>query len=397
MKAARALLAQGDAASTSPAPTNPAPTNAAQTWPSASPALPAPRPRVLAMGDPQASLERVLQVLDAHGALADDGRLADELTLISMGDHFDWGGNSAVERKQAAADGEALLRWLAAHPRDQVVLLAGNHDLARVGELWDLSDEEFGREQAAADRSYKQGDAAEAAFRAAHTRWPCAEVVARDLSTFRVSQRHLVSELLQAGRMVAAHALGGALYVHAGVTTNELGVLKLGEGASPEDIAATLNDRLKDAAGSLDSRALVLEGLHLPGNAKAEGSGMFYHRPTRDEAARARYMKDAPPWRRFNPAHLPQGLVQVVGHVGDKKCREELGDWCDPEKARYGVLRHLVVSKGGGRYAHGPPPTGTADTDAVMIFIDNGMKDVAAPSDYQLLDAKSRRPAPQGG
>jgi hypothetical protein len=347
------------------------------------------------MGDPQAYLERVLEVLDAHGALSDDGWLADELTLISMGDHFDWGGNRPAERDQAAADGEALLRWLAAHPRDQVVILAGNHDLARVGELWDLSDEEFRAEQAAADRSYKKGDAAEVAFRAAHTRWPCAEVVARDLSTYRERQRHLVSELLQAERMVAAHAFGGALYVHAGITHHELTTLGLQPNASAEDIAAALNTRLRDAARLLPSARLILEGLHRPGDRSAEGSGMFYHRPTRDEAARAKYMKGAPPWRRFNPEQLPQGLVQVVGHVGDKKCRDELGDWCDPETARYGVVRHLVVSAGAGRYAHGPPPAGTTDTDALMIFIDNGMKDVAAASDYQLLDAKSRRPAPQ--
>lgn len=383
--AAHALLAQGGAAST----------KAAQPRPPPSP-LPGARPRVLAMGDPQAKLERVLEVLDAHGALGDDGWLADELTLISMGDHFDWGGNSASERDQAAADGEALLRWLAAHPRDQVVILAGNHDLARVGELWGLSDAEFRKEQEAADGAYQKGEAVEAAFRAAHTRWPCPEVVARDLSTYRERQRHLVTELLQAERMVAAHAFGGALYVHAGVTTNELRVLALDGNAPPEFIATKLNSCLRAAAADLDSRPLVLEGLHVPGNASAEGSGMFYHRPTRLPAKLPVPVEgEARTWRRFNPEHLPQGLVQVVGHVGDKKCREELGDWCAPANARYGVVRHLVVSAGAGRYAHGPPPVDATNTDALMIFIDNGMKDVAAASDYQLLDAKSRRPAPQ--
>ncbi len=41
------------------------------------------------MGDPQAPFAKVLEVLDCHAAL-DGDRLAPDVTLISIGDHFDY-------------------------------------------------------------------------------------------------------------------------------------------------------------------------------------------------------------------------------------------------------------------------------------------------------------------
>ena len=92
-----------------------------------------PRARHVAIGDPQAPLETFFALLDAHGLRDDDGRVAPDVHLVVMGDYFDWGARD--DRERARQSGRRLLEWLAAHPREQVTLLLGNHDLARVGEL----------------------------------------------------------------------------------------------------------------------------------------------------------------------------------------------------------------------------------------------------------------------
>ena len=60
-------------------------------------------------------------------------------------------------------DGSNVLRWLAEHPPDQVVILMGNHDAARVMELAFESDESFAGARALATACVGQGAAAEAA------------------------------------------------------------------------------------------------------------------------------------------------------------------------------------------------------------------------------------------
>jgi hypothetical protein len=65
------------------------------------------RQRRVAIGDPQASIETFLAVLDRHALLGDHGRLLPEVQLVSMGDHFDWGGPG--DRERAAESAEALL------------------------------------------------------------------------------------------------------------------------------------------------------------------------------------------------------------------------------------------------------------------------------------------------
>lgn len=351
----------------------------------------APDRPLIAMGDPQAPFARVLGVLRHHGLLDDGGphpRVAAGVRLLSIGDHFDWGGRSHVERAAVAHDAEQCLRFLAGHDADQVILLAGNHDLARVGELLHVDDATFAALQEAADRHYY--DDASVAHAGAYFKQcgflPSTEIVARDLSTFRVSQRKLVLSLLRRRRLRLAHAENGLLFTHAGVTLKALWHLGLDEGAPPEHIAASLNGALDEAVdtclGARMKRPLAIPGLHRPGDGIGEGDGILYHRPT---------FVDDDQWlepRRFDPRRLPRGLWQVVGHVRDSRCVKALKGWSEPVTAENGVLRHLTVIDGVVRYRHGPPPRrDTLPEDAaVMIFIDGGMS--AADVDrYQLLDA----------
>src|SRR5262249_21130022 len=93
--------------------------------------------RRLAIGDPPAPVEKFFAILDRRSLLVESGpragRLAEDVALVSMGDHFDWGPPES--RAAATAGGLALLAWLAAHPAEQTAIVVGNHDLARVGEL----------------------------------------------------------------------------------------------------------------------------------------------------------------------------------------------------------------------------------------------------------------------
>src|SRR5262249_8976731 len=126
------------------------------------------RPHRLAVGDPQAPLATFFEILERQGALSTDGRLARDVSLVSMGGHFAWGGPDG--RAAAAEDGLQLLAWLAAPPPDQVTLLVGNHDLARVGELAAFDDARFAGVVAEADAGYyhKHPLRPEAEFRAAY-------------------------------------------------------------------------------------------------------------------------------------------------------------------------------------------------------------------------------------
>lgn len=367
-----------------------------------------------AMGDPQAPLDQVFAVLDAHGLLDDHGRLRADVALVSMGDHFDWGGRD--DRARAARDGLALVAWLAAHPADQVVMLAGNHDLARVGELAAFDDARFAEAQVEADAGYFGGipeaerDALERAFCARYD-LPSFEIAARDLSGFVEAQRPWVAHLLCEGRLVAAYAAGErVLFTHAGVTTRELALLGLGERARAPQIADVLSAKLVDAAraavaaasGSPGAR-VELPGLHEAGSAAGEARGMFLHRASLEAGARLDAAREALS-RRFDPRLLPRGLVQGIGHVADAKSRKLLGGTAlvglDPLERANGRLRTLVVS--GGReiadarvtYELGVPDLarrvahalGDAEDDAaVLLHLDGGMRETPAEN-YELLD-----------
>ncbi len=345
-----------------------------------------------AIGDPQAPFATFRRVLDRHGLLASDGRLRPDVLLVSMGDHFDYGSREA--RDEAARSGLELLGWLAAHPEDQVVILAGNHDLARVGELAGFDDAAFAAVQKEADAVYDLTGAdredAEKAFLAKHPNVPTAECIARDFSNFRVAQRELVHALLASGRMRAAYAAAGDLLMsHAGVTVD---AATPAHGRDAASIAASLQARLAsafagyakhDAATGLPFAVPSLP--HRPGDAEhGEGDGIFYHRPAKPNADGTRQP------RRFDPRRLPPGITQVVGHIGDPKCRTLLTPaWTDDASPRHGVLRHLITDGAAVHYAHGTPSTTPAAAEAAMIFVDGGMAK-AEPDAYELLDLDTR-------
>jgi hypothetical protein len=342
----------------------------------------------LAIGDPQAPLPVFFEILEGHGALTTDGRLATDVALVTMGDHFDWGGLD--DRVVAAEDGLCMLAWLAAHPPDQVTLLLGNHDLARVGELYAFDDRRFARAQAEADAAYHNHRPArtEEAFRKAFG-LPSWEIVARDFATFRASQRALVERLLRAKRLRAALATAPDLLLcHAGVTSDDLQAI----GVSPSwqvdafAVAAALNELLDAAVAAWEAGPLSIPPLHRPGDDAGEGQGIFYHRPCRidDTAGGWNDLR-----RRFDPKKLPVGLIQAIGHIRDNKCRLLLGE--DESQHRDGPLRHLRVRASEITYARGLPAA-RDPAAATLLFLDGGMG-VAEPGDYEMLDLDTLEPA----
>ncbi len=332
--------------------------------------------RVVAMGDPQAPFARVMEVLKVRELLSGD-KLADDVHLVVMGDYFDFGERDA--RAEAVEGSARLIAWLVSHAEEQVTLIAGNHDLARVGELAHFDDATFARAQAEADKAYydKAPLRPEQAFKDEFD-LPTWELAARDFSTFKERQRALVADLLSAKRMRAAFAPSArVLMVHAGVTQAQLALAGAGAATDARVLANALNRALYagfDAWRAGTTRKLEIAGLHAPGNAAGEGSGFFYHRPATEPSAS--------PGRRFHPRDLPVGLTQVVGHIGDKKCRELLG--MDPAAAKDGPLRHLVARGESVHYAHGLPDLTATPDAATMIFTDGGMLR-AEPADYELF------------
>lgn len=350
--------------------------------------------RHVAIGDPQAPIEKFLTILDEHGLLGDDGRLAADVHLVCMGDYFDWGDQA--DRARAAHSGLMLLSWLAAHPRSSATLIIGNHDLARVGELSHLDDEAFLSARDEADAAYRGGRPRrdEAGFRAA-TGLSSWEVAARDFSTFDTAQRALVAGMLRGGRFdIALAPSHDLLLTHAGVTTRELSYLGLCEtdGADAERVAAALRRKFEEAVTVWRDGPLGLPGLHRPGDAMGEGGGMFYHRPEVSHAPRqpggAAGLR-----RRYHVDELPRGLAQAIGHIRDAKCRTLLGVTADGEPE--GGLHYTEVSARGATYARGAPPEVTADT-ATLLFLDGGMQHVPTTR-YELYDLVRRAPLPPPG
>jgi hypothetical protein len=365
---------------------------AARAPSTAAPRSPPPAPRLrVAIGDPQADITRFLAILDHHGLLGEDGWLRPDVQLVSVGDHFDWG--KAHEREAVARSALRLVAWLAAHPADQVILLAGNHDLGRVGELADFTDATFTEAQAEADGIYDGDDTDEVRERAFLDRFPqvpTVELVARDFSAFREEQRVWITHLLRQRRLRAAYAAGPDLLVlHAGVTREDLGVVGLAQErhADAHAVADALNRALDAAVEAWTGGRLIVPNLHHPGSADyGEGRGIFYQRPSLrpEEAERTR----ATPRRRFDPRRLPVGLTQVVGHTRDKRSRELL---CLPGDVRDGVLRHLVTDGERLSYAHGTPAE-PHPREAVLVFTDGGMREAPVEA-FELLDLDTRAAA----
>lgn len=349
----------------------------------------------VAIGDPQAPIAVFLKILDDHALLGDDGRLKPHVALTSMGDHFDWG--AAAQRGQASVEGLEILAWLAAHPRDQVTILVGNHDLARVGELARFDDATFAKAQAEAVPVYAQKDPAlEKHLLARFPDLASSEVAARDFSAFSVAQRELVVTLLRDRRLRVAQAVSrNFMLTHAGVTIDDLDAVHLPQKrrADAAEIAYALNAILDAAVDRWDGSPMRIEGLHRPGDAAhGEGRGIFYHRPVHHDGP-----TEAPKnqlRRRFDPRRLPLELTQAIGHIRDEKCRTLLHDWCDGEPAIDGPLRALrtdgdrvaYARLGSENLAH---LSAFQPKIATLLFADGGMN-YAKPGEYQLLDLDSR-------
>jgi hypothetical protein len=341
--------------------------------------------RTLVMGDPQGPFGKLLEVLDRHAVL-DGDRLAGDVVLVSIGDHFDYDFRNW---QIAGQDGLRFLRWLASHDPAQVVLLLGNHDVSRVMELVAISDERFAAARAYA-RALDGDPAADARFRAAFPELPSSGLAGRDFASFTAEQRALVMELLLAGRFDLAR-VGvlpdgrEVLLTHAGVTARELAML--GAPPEPHAIAAALQaqlagavDRVRDDWTRGVATPLSLEPLHVAGVPGEEGGGLLYHRPTnptRRGADRSCELAPARP-RRFDPRALPVGLTQIAGHTGHNKCLAELGGWATAAaRGRpHGGIRTLRLA--GETVVYDLGVAGPADGVADLILIDGELRRVPA-------------------
>ena len=354
--------------------------------------------RTFVIGDPQGPFSKVLEVLDHHHALADD-KLADDVVLVSIGDHFDY---DLRNPGPASAEGLKILRWLASHDPSQVILLLGNHDASRVMELATLTDEEFERARVLA-RAVDDGSATSDDFAQAFPHLPPAGVVGRDYAAFTSEQRALVMELLLAGRfrLAATGALTdgrSVLLTHAGITSRELEMLGLAGARMPLAIADALQahlaaavDRVRDDWQRGELAPLSLAPLHVTGGQGEEGGGLLYHRPSNPAQGDKAWRLDPSRPRRFDPRTLPVGLTQIAGHSGHAKCVAELGPWATPKaKARkHGGIRTLRVGTHGITYDIGVAPPSPDDV-ADLILIDGELRRVPAV-DVALLPLASVR------
>ena len=355
-----------------------------------------PRSRWLAIGDPQTTFAKLLSILAKHDLLDEHGSLREHIGLVSIGDHFDFDlrphdGKSLAE---AGRDSTNILRWLADHPPDQVVILMGNHDAARVMELAFETDETFAAARTLAETCLDEQPAGDKtlAFAKAYPRIPTPEVADRDYSSFAVYQRELVQQLLLAGRMRLAclghHAGTPALLTHAGVTSTQ--VKELGVAPRAEAVVDALEARLGEAVARVRSAwehgelaALNLEPLHFAGHDGREGGGLLYHRASMKGDDTGTGAPVAP--RRFHPRELPRGLVQIHGHTGHHKSLQELEGWQGPSatKLARGGLRTLTAADSGIVYDGGIAPA--HDGDATVYQIDIEMNHPTV-TDYPLFE-----------
>jgi hypothetical protein len=353
-----------------------------------------PMTRTFVMGDPQAPFAKTLEVLAMHRAL-DGERLAKDVVLVSIGDHFDY---DLRDPGTAAREGLTALRWLASHDRHQAIMLLGNHDASRVMELATISDDEFARARALArsiddtERTHGTEAARERVAREfvpAFPALPPPGVIGRDYASFTSEQRALVMELLLAGRfrLAAAGTLTDgrpALLTHAGVTRRELALLGVGS-PSPQTITSALEshlacaiDHVRDVWQRGELAPLSLAPLHVTGTTGKEGGGLLYHRPSnpdREDADPAWALAAEGP-RRFDPRTLPLGITQIAGHSGHAKCVHELGPWVAPaaRARKHGGIRTLRFSAGQVTYDLGIAPP--ADDVADLILIDGELRRV---------------------
>jgi hypothetical protein len=344
------------------------------------------------LGDPQASFAAVMGLLSRYDLLGADGRLRSDVRLISIGDHFDYDLRAP---EVSGREGLAVLRWLAAHSAEQVTLLFGNHDAARVVELARISDREFADARALAleleeaKRAQGRTTAKLRERREFLPRFPISTygIVSRDYASFTTEQRALVVELLLAGRFhlaLTGSLLDGrdVLVTHAGVTDRE--VAQLGVAPQPRALAAALEQLLVAAVAARRAdwergtiTPLALEPVSQGGTPGEEAGGLLAHRPTNPDRDGA-----DPEWefavtrpRRFAPGELPRGLTQVAGHTNHTMCLRELATWATSaaRAERHAGIRTLRATATAITYDLGvlAPAADAAD----LILIDGELRD----------------------
>jgi hypothetical protein len=371
--------------------------------------------RSVAIGDPQAHAHKLFAVLEHHGVLGDDGRLRDDVQLVSIGDHFDFGTRAQGTTDAARVDGARFLRWLCAHSPEQATVLIGNHDTARVMELATVSDARFDAAAALAGEliTLKESAPDEARGRlrdeymVAFPELPTLGVVYRDFSAFTEAQRALVQRELLAGRLrlaASARAAGGfdVLLTHAGVTGRELALLGVPDERAAAFLADALEARLGAAIDGVRARwtagenvALSLEPLHVAGATAAdgldglpEGGGMLYHRPSDPDrpGADGSWENEVTRPRRFHPRTLPAGLFQVAGHTGHPKCVAELVRWRDPAMEETLSGRRTLRVRGGGDISYELGITTPDAGDAALYLIDPSFHRCSDPASAELFE-----------
>jgi hypothetical protein len=352
------------------------------------------RTRWLALGDPQTTFEKILEVLRLHDAIDEaSGHLRDDVGLLSIGDHFDFGPNGGPD---VGREGERFLRWLVDHPADQTIVLLGNHDLARVQELAMETDASFAaaRMLALAIRAAEDPDErAEMTTRFHHDfpRIPTSEIAARDHSGFCASQRTLLQSLLVARRVRLGQAAlrDGAplLFTHACVTDRELEVLQLRDERAPTTIAIALDRFLSRAVDAVRDRwargedvPLDLAPLNVMGTTGREGGGLCYHRPANRSrpGADLKWELDAVAPRRFDPRSLPRPLVQACGHTGHHKCLVELEGWTTDRAKQTGFATLRTLRTNGVYVTYDVGLDAARAGDATVYLIDGEIDRVAA-------------------
>jgi hypothetical protein len=352
-----------------------------------------------AIGDLQCSFDKFIAVLENHKLLDGSKRLREEVELLSIGDYFDYHDKESDDLKKTHSNGIRILEWLAGHESSQVTIILGNHDSARVQELISFSDEGFAEARSLAlDWKNSQDPKTLETFFQRYPELPNPDIALRDFSSYGQAQRELVISLLLNKRLRLGHAesIQGqpVLVNHAGVTHRELKILGLEHEREPATIAKALDkmlyarvERVAAAWSRGERPALDLAPLHVSGVTKEEGGGLLYHRPTNPEFYTDRWAFSQSRPRRYDPACLPRGLAQVVGHTTHKKCCQEFGDWI-PDGAKNAnacALRSMRVGSGTPDYRlQLPSSIMLGENEALMIMIDAAIND-AKVEEYPLL------------
>jgi hypothetical protein len=347
--------------------------------------------RWFAVGDPQAPFERFVAILDHHGLLGDDGWLRRDVGLVSMGDHFDFASRASLD--ETGREGQRILAWLAAHPRDQVRLLLGNHDAARVIEFGTFSDARFVAMRAEAEAPHASDEDAFALRHGVASRG----IVRRDYAAWSEAQRAQVQGLLLSGRyelaLVATHEGSPLLMTHAGVTTRELALAGLPADARARDVHAALEAHLKAAIERVRERwlradhvPLSLEPLHVSPAPGHEAGGLLAHRPSnpqRPDVANHAWEWNPERPRRFAIERLPTAFDQAVGHTGRGTLERELFPWNKNLAPHPGPVHTLHF---GGAEPCVEPGIGARRAGMARLFLlDPSMSKLAAPAHAQLM------------